>query len=661
MISKNLPKSLASISTFPKTHWLLMFISLLLSSALLSSVYSAYLTRQVFDHLQVQWQQNNNVAIQKLLHLDNLQSHIGYGAFIHHFKNALLRKDMAHLQRAWHDYQKVLQDIEQYHQLPINDKEKLWLKHISDTINQYADKLPLLRQGIQENWPIEKIDSLIKVDDFLAIEALAQLQDAANAEYQRSNQAILQQLEAFQRQQQTFNLSSIIFVLGTALAMLVIVYLIRKAQALFSYNKAQNDLYQTTINSIGDAFIIINKAGIIQAVNQPTTQLLGYDAEELIGENIKILIPEGMHRNQHDDYLKQATGKFKRILNKDRMLFSQHKDGHLIPSEISVSTLNLDNETQFLGVIRDISERFELMQRLASEEQLYRNTFELAAVGIAHIGLDGHWLRVNQALENILGYDGASLQSITLQQVVHPEDVSLDQRERLKLLSDELDKYTLDLRFIHRDGRTLWAEFCVALARDIQHQPLYFIAVLEDISLRKNMTERLKHMASKDFLSGLYNRRTFMQEAARELAHSIQNYQCMSLILLDIDHFKSINDEYGHQIGDEAIKHIAKHLSQSARNVDILARFGGEEFIVVLGNTQESEAAEIAERMRLRLCNNTLNTDDMTLSVTASFGVSCSNHSITSLEQLISQADKSMYQAKIRGRNRVVRFSELTL
>lgn len=170
----------------------------------------------------------------------------------------------------------------------------------------------------------------------------------------------------------------------------------------------------------------------------------------------------------------------------------------------------------------------------------------------------------------------------------------------------------------------------------------------------KKSNEKLMALSDTDSLTGIYNRRFLMKSLDREIKRAKENRECLSLIILDIDHFKKINDTYGHQNGDIVIKTVADVSQKRMRFNDILARYGGEEFVIVLPHTSLSDSVSIAERLRESIHGTRFPPPMENLTVTASFGVATfPTDTVDDINSLIRQADKALYEAKHRGRNRV--------
>lgn len=178
------------------------------------------------------------------------------------------------------------------------------------------------------------------------------------------------------------------------------------------------------------------------------------------------------------------------------------------------------------------------------------------------------------------------------------------------------------------------------------------LKVLQDELKKSN--EMLRELSNTDPLTGLYNRRHMMEILNREFQRAIRTDKALSMLMIDIDHFKSINDTYGHQQGDEVLKAVAQSARIQLRPYDLIARFGGEEFAVILPSTNLLTASIVAERLRSAISQLTFTDSMQDRQITISLGVACvASSDIQSVEELIHQADENLYNAKRNGRNRV--------
>jgi diguanylate cyclase (GGDEF)-like protein len=172
------------------------------------------------------------------------------------------------------------------------------------------------------------------------------------------------------------------------------------------------------------------------------------------------------------------------------------------------------------------------------------------------------------------------------------------------------------------------------------------------------LLEENRELATRDSLTHIFNRRTFSDLSVRELARAIRYDHATSLLMLDIDHFKVVNDTYGHPIGDQALIHLVKIIKDSVRMQDLYGRWGGEEFVVLLAETDSVEAFQIAERLRERIADSTLVINNHNIKMTVSIGIATmSGFDKPELDGMIEQADRAMYDAKHAGRNCVRAFT----
>jgi len=179
---------------------------------------------------------------------------------------------------------------------------------------------------------------------------------------------------------------------------------------------------------------------------------------------------------------------------------------------------------------------------------------------------------------------------------------------------------------------------------------LFFALVLGGLLItNEKLLYRLAHLAERDALTGLYNRRALLDLAER----AVGQQALLAVLMIDLDHFKTINDRYGHAAGDAALRQFAERLSQSCRRGDLVGRYGGEEFCVVLPGATASVAQRVAERLRAAMAAEPVSFGQQQIAVTISVGLACQRPELDGLEPLLAAADSALYQAKRRGRNRV--------
>lgn len=309
---------------------------------------------------------------------------------------------------------------------------------------------------------------------------------------------------------------------------------------------------------------------------------------------------------------------------------------------------------RLVGTNEDITDRQQREAALRESEDRFRSTFDSAAIGMALVNLEGRFLQVNDALCRIVGYTQAELQQKTFHDITHPDDLETDLALMRELMAGTRHSYQMEKRYFHKDGRVIWVLLSGSAVRDSTDRVMYFIAQIQDITERKMLLDRLELQASQDYLTGLSNRRHFMEQGEVELAR-VQRYgEELSLFMLDIDYFKSINDTHGHKAGDIVLQKLGNILRETLRTVDIIGRMGGEEFAILLPETDLQEATEIAERLREIVANSGVILEaGLPLHFTISIGVATLKGNDVNLDILLNLADQALYQAKNTGRNKV--------
>ena len=218
------------------------------------------------------------------------------------------------------------------------------------------------------------------------------------------------------------------------------------------------------------------------------------------------------------------------------------------------------------------------------------------------------------------------------------------------LLAGEIPSYQVEKRYRHAWGHYVWVLLTVSVVRDAKGRALYVINQIQDISERKERARQLEYLVDHDFLTGLYNRRWFERELGREVERAARYGTPGAVLVIDLDHFKDINDGFGHQAGDDLLKGVAGLLKQRARQSDVLARLGGDEFALLLPQTSPDRAELVADEIVKTLSRRMAASAGQSLAITASVGVAISD-GLTNTE-LLAYADLAMYEAKEAGRNR---------
>lgn len=297
-----------------------------------------------------------------------------------------------------------------------------------------------------------------------------------------------------------------------------------------------------------------------------------------------------------------------------------------------------------IGTIIDITERKEF-------EQLYRSIFELAPVGIARTSLEGKYLQVNQGFAEMMGCSMEELLTMSSQDFMHPDEAIRMREIRDTLLSGSLTNMSGERRFVRKDGLEIWANRTLSVVRDHAGQPLYIIAVIEDITERKNAEVRILQLAHYDELTGLANRNMVNKIFSQALARSRRNGKPLAILFIDLDRFKNVNDTLGHGAGDKVLKEVAERLRRCLRDSDTLGRLGGDEFVVLLEEMPQATHSAVAAQKIIDALTPPFILDTQEFHITASIGISTYPADSEDVPGLLKNADIAMYRAKDLGKN----------
>ena len=292
-------------------------------------------------------------------------------------------------------------------------------------------------------------------------------------------------------------------------------------------------------------------------------------------------------------------------------------------------------------------------RELVEAEERFRTAFDQAPIGMGLIALDGRYMRVNEALCQITGYDSDHLLGTTVDAITHPDDVATDATGRADLVSGRISTFRTEKRYLHGAGRQVWVSVHATLMRDADGNPSHILGQIQDITERRRFEDRLQHLVDHDPLTGLFNRRRFGHELERHVTHTARYGASGALLVLDLDDFKTVNDTLGHHAGDELIIAVAGLLRTQLRDSDVIARLGGDEFAILLPAGTVEEAAAVAEKLVRAVREEvTVLGSRHARRITTSVGVAAFDIAEVTGDEVLVNADLAMYEAKEAGRNR---------
>lgn len=331
------------------------------------------------------------------------------------------------------------------------------------------------------------------------------------------------------------------------------------------------------------------------------------------------------------------------------------------PQVLSLSLLKLD-ETRFMAVLSDVSEQV-LRERQLRQNDAWLNALLTSITDYALLSLDseGRVCEWNDTIGRVTGHSEDVVG--TSYAVFYPPDAITAEQVRDRLQEADQNGWVLDEGPRRRaDGSQFWASSMISPLPDHDSSfddpdgPAYCL-VLRDISDKREAIETRHKNVFCDHLTGVANRRAFFEAAGLELQRNRRAPRPTALILLDADHFKRINDRHGHPGGDAVLRQLGLMLAATFRQVDVVARVGGEEFAVLLPSSTEDGALAVAERLRQLVAQQPILFDDARIELTISAGVAASDGADLDLDTLMQRADQALYAAKRDGRNRVVRWT----
>jgi diguanylate cyclase (GGDEF)-like protein/PAS domain S-box-containing protein len=327
---------------------------------------------------------------------------------------------------------------------------------------------------------------------------------------------------------------------------------------------------------------------------------------------------------------------------------------HKKPSAPSAENIQLIMFAANLAAIA--IENSNTREALVQQERKFRTLAENAPINILRFDHNGRIAYINSRFSSVLGVSANSILGSQLSDVPNMK-VLLHAVEKT-IASGEEQVFEIELPEV--DDELATHLISMVPETDAEGNSVGVLATGLDISERKRLERELEYQANVDFLTGLVNRRHFIEVAEKELIRFERYHGGLSIILFDIDLFKQINDAHGHSVGDLVLKELARVSLESVREIDVVARFGGEEFVVLLPHTSQQEAAEIAERLRQSIAEASVKLDNgVRVRFTASLGVITLSNTrqthkdLLNIDQLIKRADAAMYTAKRQGRNRV--------
>ena len=401
----------------------------------------------------------------------------------------------------------------------------------------------------------------------------------------------------------------------------------REAEKAFRRNEL---MFKELLNSTPEPLVVSNTDGTIVLVNSQFEKEFGYPREEIIGNKIEMLMP-GEYRSGHVSLRAQyAQNPQVRPLVQDMILEGQHKDGHHIPLEISLSPFQIDDEMFTIATLHDISER------MAREAELKRLASfpELNPIPVIEFTRDGAITYANPA--SLKAFPDLADANAAHDIFIDIESYFAELETDFELIRDiQIGNATYEQNIIYDPDTTLFRMY------------------VWDITKLRNLSVKMSYQATHDALTNLINRREFERRLEQAAIDANTNNKTHTLCFMDLDKFKAVNDTCGHIAGDELLKQISALIHSKIRETDTFARIGGDEFGLLLSGCPVEKAFTLAEIILKSVEDFRFHWDDKTFKIGVCIGIVTLDNKSGTLKEILSAADTACYLAKEQGRNRI--------
>ncbi len=398
-------------------------------------------------------------------------------------------------------------------------------------------------------------------------------------------------------------------------------------------------------NSSNEIYVFDAETLLFTQVNKGARDNLGYSMRDLMTITPFDIKPEFTEKQLRDTLAPLLDGREKRLTFKT---VHERKDGTTYPVEVLVHLSHEETPPVFVAIIQDITKRIAAIEALRESEEFNRMLFEESTIGLALCRKNGELVDVNPAFASILGLKVGPALELNFWDVTSGK-YAADERRQLDRLKQSGRYGPYESEYIRVDGQAVPVRLAGLLLERGGEEFIW--SRVEDITDHKQARARIDHLAFHDGLTNLPNRALMQDRLEHAINVAHRGGSDVGILFLDIDRFKTINDTLGHSIGDQLLQQVADRLTATVRKADTVARFGGDEFVVISEQLSGRDAANALADKILAALREPFQVNTVELFVTASIGIAVFPEDGTEIDQLIGRADIAMYQVKENGRN----------
>nr|WP_320166396.1 PAS domain S-box protein [uncultured Methylophaga sp.] len=414
----------------------------------------------------------------------------------------------------------------------------------------------------------------------------------------------------------------------------------------------KENIYQSIVNSSFDAIVCKSLDGIVLNWNPAAEKIFGYSADEMIGESMLKIFPDNKKQEEADILEKIGRGE---VVNHFQTV-RKHKSGRLIDVSVTISPV-YDADGRIVAaskIARDITEQVKAI-RLSHE---YQAIVESSEDAIYSLSLDGTVTSWNAGAEHIFGFSTDEILGQSVSALYDEENPQSDDILKAINSGESLEHYKTTRK--NKDGFVMNMSETVSPLQDQNGKVIGGSIIARNITHDIAAQQLIWKQANYDNLTGLANRDLFLKSLSHEMEMVQDSISRDNLVLLflDLDNFKDFNDNYGHDFGDEVLRHAADVLTKTCRNADLIARYAGDEFIILLsGEFPKKDLKRFVDRLISKL-NVPYPINGIDCRLSASIGIVQYPSDASTASDLLKKADKAMYAAKAAGRNQYCYYAD---